>query len=129
MSYEVRGKITKVFDLQTFDSGFQKKEMVLTTEEQYPQELKMEFIKDKVNLLDQFNIGDSVTIHFNLRGSQWNDRYFVNLQGWKIEAAAGAGAPAPQAPQQASGSTPPPPAAPAPSEVDLGNAEEDDLPF
>ena len=34
---ELQGTVKKIFDTQTFASGFQKREMVLLTQEQYPQ--------------------------------------------------------------------------------------------
>lgn len=73
-------------DTQTFDSGFQKREFVITTNETYPQPIKMEFIKDKCALLDMYKVGQDVTVGFNLRGSYYEpkDSYFVNLQAWKI---------------------------------------------
>ncbi|MCH2200046.1 MAG: DUF3127 domain-containing protein [Flavobacteriales bacterium] len=130
MSYELRGKLTKIFDTQTFNSGFTKREFVVTTEEQYPQDIKFELIKDKTSMIEQYNVGDVLNVKFDIRGSEWNGKYFVNLNAWRVDpAAAGAGAAAPQEAAASGQSTPPPPAAPAPTDIDLGSAEEDDLPF
>jgi hypothetical protein len=82
---EVEGKIKVIMDTQTFDSGFQKREFVITTKEQYPQDIKLECIKDRVELLDTVSPGDEVKASFNLRGNEYNGRYFVNLQAWKID--------------------------------------------
>jgi len=81
---EVVGKIKVINETQTFDSGFQKREIVVTTEETYPQDIKLEFTKDKCSILDQYKVGQSVTVAFNLRGNEYNGKYYVNLQGWKI---------------------------------------------
>lgn len=126
MSYELRGKLTKVFDTQTFNSGFTKREFVVTTEEQYPQDIKFELVKDKTALIDNYNNGDVLNVKFDIRGSEWNGKYFVNLNAWRIDPAEGAQA-APSASQHAP--VPPPSAAPAPSDLDLGSADDDDLPF
>ena len=83
---DVKGKIKVIMDAQVFDSGFQKREFVVTTEETYPQDLKMELIKDKCALLDNFKVNDSVNCSINLRGNEYNGKYYVNLQAWKIEA-------------------------------------------
>jgi len=85
MSYEVKGKINVIKPIQTFDSGFQKREFVITTNEQYPQDIKLEFIKDKCSLLDKFKQGQDVKVSFNLRGSEFNGKYYVNLNAWRIE--------------------------------------------
>jgi len=82
---EVEGRIKVIMDTQTFDSGFQKREFVVTTKEQYPQDIKLECIKDKVGLLDSISVGDEVKASFNLRGNEYNGRYFVNLQAWRID--------------------------------------------
>tara|TARA_R110000751_G_scaffold303492_1_gene418211 strand:- start:806 stop:1147 length:342 start_codon:yes stop_codon:yes gene_type:complete len=81
---EIVGKIKVINETQTFDSGFQKREIVVTTEETYPQDIKLEFTKDKCSILDQYKVGQSVTVAFNLRGNEYNGKYYVNLQGWKI---------------------------------------------
>lgn len=96
---EVEGSIKEIFELQTFGSGFTKREFVVTTKEQYPQDIKLELIKDRCDLIDAYKKGDNVKVQFNLRGNEYNGKYFVNLQAWRIEtlnnatAAAGNNAP------------------------------------
>ncbi|MGD1844177.1 MAG: DUF3127 domain-containing protein [Salibacteraceae bacterium] len=120
---ELTGRIKVILDTQTFDSGFQKREFVVTTQEQYPQDIKFELIRDKITLLDGMNPGEEITVQFNIRGNEYNGRYYVNLQAWRVQksAPAAGGAAAPPAdggfPQEA------PPAAP------VSNAGDDDLPF
>lgn len=92
---KITGKIKVIEATQTFDSGFCKREFVVTTAEQYPQDVKLEFIKDKCELLDAKAVGDNVTVSFNVRGNEYNGRYFVNLQAWRMETAE-ANAEAPQ---------------------------------
>uniref|UniRef100_UPI0039A474D6 DUF3127 domain-containing protein n=1 Tax=Ornithobacterium rhinotracheale TaxID=28251 RepID=UPI0039A474D6 len=87
---EVVGKIKKLQEVQTFSSGFIKRELVLLTQEQYPQTLAIEFLQDKVSLLDRFNEGDDVKIAINLRGREWVNpegvaKYFNSLVAWRIE--------------------------------------------
>jgi single-strand DNA-binding protein len=86
-SYDLTGKVKLIMDLQTFDSGFTKREFVVTTEEEYPQDVKFECIKDKCSLLDSYSVGQTVKVSFNLRGNEYKERYFVNLQAWRMEAA------------------------------------------
>jgi len=91
---EVSGKIKVLNETQTFGSnGFRKREVVVTTEEQYPQMIMVEFIQDKCDLLDSFKIGDDVKININLRGREWINpegvaKYFNSIQGWRIEKVA-----------------------------------------
>lgn len=91
MSYELTGTIKKIFDRQDFPSGFYKQDFVVTTDDRYPQDIKLDCLKEKTEMLDGLKEGDRVTVHFDLRGREWNDRYYVDLAAWKIEAGDGAG--------------------------------------
>ena len=115
MELKLNGKIKLISDLQSWDSGFTKREFVVTTNEQYPQDVKLEFIKDKTSLLDGLEEGDEVEVSFNVRGNEYNGKYYVNLQAWKLNKSAG----------EASASEEPP------SEPDFEPAgdDDDDLPF
>jgi hypothetical protein len=101
MELKINGKVKVILDTQTFDSGFSKREFVITTQEQYPQDVKLECIKDKTAMLDSLTVGDDVDVSFNIRGNEYNGRYFVNLQAWRIEKGAATTAPAPEAPDTA----------------------------
>ncbi len=123
MAYDLTGKVKLVQDAQTFGSGFTKREMVVIVEDgKYPQEINLEFIQDKVSLLDQIEVGQEVTVTFDIRGREYNGRYFNNLQGWKIQAN-GAAAPAPTA---AAADKPPVSDKDVPADF---NDYEDDIPF
>ena len=88
---EVSGKIKVLGDIKTFgDNGFRKREVVITTQEQYPQHLLIEFVQDRCELLDSFNVGENVKISINLRGREWENpegdvKYFNSIHGWRIE--------------------------------------------
>ena len=86
MAYDLTGKIKLIQEAKTFDSGFTKREMVVIVEDgKYPQEINIEFVQDKVSLLDSLQPGQAVKVTFDIRGREYNGRYFNNLQGWKIE--------------------------------------------
>ncbi|WP_185861317.1 DUF3127 domain-containing protein [Blattabacterium cuenoti] len=87
---EIIGIVKKLFDIQKFDSGFQKREIVLTTEEPYSQNILIEFVQSKVDLLENIKPKDKIKIFINIRGREWTNsegkiRYFNSIQGWKIE--------------------------------------------
>ena len=87
MAYELTGKIKIIQEEQTFDSGFSKREMVVTVEDgNYPQDINLEFVKGKAKLLDDLQPGQQVTVTFDIRGREYNGRYFNNLQGWKVSS-------------------------------------------
>jgi single-strand DNA-binding protein len=88
MTYELTGKIKLIQDEQTFASGFTKREMVVTVDDgRYPQDICLEFVKDKISLLDDLEPGQEVTVSFDIRGREYNGRYYNNLQGWKVVSA------------------------------------------
>ena len=110
MAYELSGKVKLIQDLQTFNSGFTKREMVVIVEDgKYPQEINLEFVQDKVNLLNDLEIGQEVTVTFDIRGREYNGRYFNNLQGWKIQTETPAQQPAEQPPMYDNSNMPPAP--------------------
>jgi hypothetical protein len=96
---EVTGKIKKIDETKTFGTnGFRKREMVVTTDEQYPQMLMIEFIQDKCDLLNNFNVGEDVKVSINLRGREWINpegeaKYFNSIQGWRVEKLQDASVP------------------------------------
>jgi hypothetical protein len=89
---KVQGIVEAVFETQVFDSGFQKREFVLQVNEtpEYPQYIKLEIIKDKVALLDDVDLGQQLSVEFNLNGRKWVNQkgetmYFNTLQAWRID--------------------------------------------
>ena len=78
------GLLHEISDTQTFDSGFTKRNFVLKTDEMYPQEISMDFLKDKTKLLDLYKVGDKVEVGINLRGNEYNGKRYVSVNAWKI---------------------------------------------
>ncbi len=96
--YELNGKIKLINDTQSFPSGFTKREFVVTSgDDKYPQDIKFEIVKDKCSVLDSFSTGQNVSVSFDVRGNEYNGKYYVNLNCWKIQAADGAGGNTPAA--------------------------------
>ena len=88
---EVQGSIKVIGEVQEISATFKKRELVVSTDEQYPQPLSIEFIQDKTDLLNKFEIGQNVKVGINLRGREWENpqtkeiKYFNSIQGWRIE--------------------------------------------
>lgn len=120
---ELTGKLTVIGEEKTFNGGFTKREFVLTTEEQYPQTIQFELLKDKGALLNSLQVGNRIKVLFDIRGREWQGKYFNSLVAWKIENAGAAAttesAPSNYAPQAAA-------AAPVST---FNDTVEDDLPF
>lgn len=131
---EITGKIRVINLEHVVSDSFKKRELVVTTDEQYPQHIIMEFTQDKCAILDGYKVGEDVKVSINLRGREWvnpqgETRFFNTIQAWRIERQVDG--------QQA------PPLQPEPNQsaVDAYNAknnpqgmpanddEPDDLPF
>ncbi|MDC0088149.1 DUF3127 domain-containing protein [Akkermansiaceae bacterium] len=83
--YKSKGNIKLINETQTFPSGFSKREFVVTVgDDKYPQDIKYEVVKDKCSLLDNFAMGQEVEVSFDIRGNEYNGKYYVNLACWKI---------------------------------------------
>ena len=89
---EVIGSIIEIGETKTLGTkGFRKRELVVETDEQYPQKILLEFVQDKCDLLDKFKKGNNVKVGINLRGREWvnpqgETKYFNSIQGWNINS-------------------------------------------
>ena len=126
---ELEGKIKLIDETKNVGTGdFKKRDIVVTTDEQYPQHILVQFVQDKCDVLDGYKVGESVVIGINLRGREWTNPkgevvYFNTIQGWRIsrpdtskQSPATNTAQTKTNPQQAGGTLP-------------GEEEPDDLPF
>lgn len=98
---EVTGTFHMKQETQTVSDKFKKREFVLKTEGStpYPQFVSFQVTQDKCSLLDSYNEGDEIKVHFNLRGREWNGlkgiKYFNTLEAWRIEGVSQFTPPAP----------------------------------
>lgn len=88
---EIKGRLEYKGEIQFISDTFEKQEFVIEFAEnpQYPEHIKFELIQGKCGDIDQFNIGTTITVAFNLKGRKWEDpkggtKYFNTLQAWKI---------------------------------------------
>jgi hypothetical protein len=91
---EVVGTIKVINTTQEVSASFKKRELVVTTDEQYPQHIMIEFTQDKCSDLDKYRVGEEVRVSINLRGREWTNpqgetKYFNSIQGWRIEGRQG----------------------------------------
>ena len=87
MSFEIEGKLHKKFDTEQKSGTFQTREFVILVEQgQYPQHIKFQLVQDRVEAIDAFPEGAQIKVYFDLRGREWQGKYFTNLQAWRVEA-------------------------------------------
>ena len=124
-SFEIEGKLLRKYDTESKSAKFQAREFVIEIQDgAYPQFIKFQLTQDRCSLIDSANEGEQIKVHFDLRGREWQGRYFTNLNAWRIEKPAPVEAAAPAAP-------------PAGNDFDFPTASDepqmeqsnDDLPF
>jgi hypothetical protein len=87
---EVTGKVHLIGDEQQVTASYKKRELVVKTDEQYPQHINIEFGQDKCDLLNGLSIGQEVKVHINIGGREWTNpqgevKYFNSIKGWRVE--------------------------------------------
>ena len=150
---EIQGRINQIFPSQVIgQNGFEKRDLVIVTEENYPQTIIIQFTQQRCDLLNNLQVGQNVKVYINIRGREWRSpygetKYFNTIEGWKIEVIQTTNVANQQAVQQqpVAQATPAPPPQRAPQQVQqpqlfdnhgkepnpaiFNNEEDDNLPF
>jgi single-strand DNA-binding protein len=90
---KVTGKIHFVGAIRQVSDKFKSKDVVILTDEKYPQYITIQFTQEKTELISQNNIGEQVEVSINLRGREWKSptgeiKYFNTIEGWQINTTA-----------------------------------------
>jgi len=85
---EIKGTVEAILEIQEFASGFKKQTLVLDTGGKYPQKVAIDFAKEKIELLACLCVGQAATVAVNIRGNEYNGKYYVSLAGWRVDAGA-----------------------------------------
>lgn len=140
MSFEITGKLYRKFGTEVKSERFKAREFVLEIMDgSYAQMIKFQVVQERCETLDAFNEGEEIKVDFDLRGREWQGKFFSTLNAWRIQRAAGAtAAPAPNAPTASNTSATPnqdysfpsaPPVGGYSSPAPIAPAPDDDLPF
>lgn len=93
MNYEAVGKLYKKYETESKSASFQAREFVIeVNDNNYMQYIKFQLTQDKCSVIDPFEVGQEVKVTFNLRGREWNEKFFTNLNAWKVEGNVSASA-------------------------------------
>lgn len=127
MNFEIEGTLHKIYDAENKSASFQTREFVIMTEGTYPQYVKFQLTQDKCGAIDGYKETDKIKVSFDLRGREWQGKYFTNLNAWRIERAAGQAQS--NAPSSTNSNVPPSGFAPFNPEESTSSVDFDDLPF
>ena len=104
MSYELTGKLIAKYEIIQRKETFKTREFVVEKTDDINGKtitnyVKFQCVQDRTTMPDRFNLGDTVKVLFNIKGSKWNkegkDNYITNLDAWRMEAVALGGSTAP----------------------------------
>ena len=85
---EIKGTVETILEIQEFASGFKKQTLVIDTGGKFPQKVAVDFAKEKIELIASLVQGQEVTIGVNIRGNEYNGKYYTSLSGWKVDAGS-----------------------------------------
>ena len=86
MAFEINGKLLRKFDTEKKTETFKAREFVIEIQDgNYPQFIKFQLTQDRCDLLDPYAEGQAIKVYFDLRGREWNGKYFTNLNAWRID--------------------------------------------
>ncbi len=97
-TFEIEGKLLRKFDAESKSASFQAREFVIEVPDgNYPQYIKFQLTQDRCAAIDPHKEGEQIKVHFDLRGREWQGKYFTNLNAWRVEKAGGSAAAPPPA--------------------------------
>jgi hypothetical protein len=87
---KLKGTVFVVTATMQISEKFSKRELVVKTDDMYPQSIIFQFANDKCSLLDGIQVGEQIEVSFNLRGREWTSpqgevKYFNTLEGWRVD--------------------------------------------
>ncbi len=133
MALEVTGKLYKKFPTEVKSEKFSIRNFVLEIADgQYSQLINFQLLSERCNLVDNYEEGEEIKVHFDLRGREWNGKFLTNLNCWRVEKADGSqSAEAPKPASQAAKNSPAAANNAFPSIADepLLPTSDEDLPF
>ena len=93
MSFELEGKLHKVFEINQVNEKFKKRDFIIEKVENvngidFTDLVKFQLTQDRCGIIDGHKEGERLKIFFNIRGRKWekdgNVNYFTNLEAWRI---------------------------------------------
>lgn len=126
MGLEVSGKVFRILNEQKGTSAggkdWVKQDFVIETEDQYPKKIAITAMGDKiVPSVKGLKLGQLVTVHINIESREYQDKWFSNVNAWRIDKLDGNSTPTNElAPSTTSTKT---------SKTTISSNDDDDLPF
>jgi len=86
----IKGAIKLINPIKVISDKFSVREFVITTADKYPQEVIFQTVNDRMDVIAPYGQGQEVTVSFNVRGREYNGKYYNTLDAYKVQGEAAA---------------------------------------
>jgi hypothetical protein len=81
----IKGAIKLINEVKVISDKFSVREFVITTPDpKYPQDIIFQLTNDKMDIIKPYGVGQEVEVSYNLRGREFNGRYYNTLDAWRV---------------------------------------------
>lgn len=86
-THTMTGRIIKRGPVEEFGAKKFRKAILVVEEadQKFPQPIPFEVTREALKKYSDLRDGDEVEISFNLRGREWNGKYYSSLEAWRIQ--------------------------------------------
>jgi len=88
---KAKGTIHLIGEARQVSDKMNLKEFVLSIGDKYPQLIQFQAVNDRVKFLDGAKVGQQCEVKFDLRGREYNGKYYVSLNAWDIRIESKSG--------------------------------------
>jgi hypothetical protein len=89
---KAKGTIHHLGEAKQVSDKMNIREFVLSIGDKYPQLVQFQAVNERVKFLDGAKVGQECEVKFDLRGREYNGKYYVSLNAWDIRIASAAAA-------------------------------------
>ena len=88
MEYKAKGKLILKSEPKQITDKFRVMDFVIQTpDEKYPQSIQFQVMNDRIQEMDKFTIGEEVEVSFDVRGREYNGKYYNTMNAYKVESS------------------------------------------
>ena len=86
--YKLKGKLIHKGDAKQVSEKFRVMDFVIETpDDKYPQTIQFQVINDRIQEMDKFTLGEELEVSFDIRGREYNGKYYNSINAYKIESS------------------------------------------
>ena len=88
MELKLKGKLIVKSEPKQVSEKFRVMDFVIEVQDQkYPQSIQFQLMNDRIAEMDKYSIGEDLEVSFDIRGREYNGKYYNSLNAYKIESS------------------------------------------